>query len=50
MSGLIVTGLDYAGVRWGLRAAGIRMTPALWADLQVLEIAGRDALMKETGR
>lgn len=47
MAGLIVTGFDYVGVRFGLRAAGIRITPELWADLQVMEIAARDALMGE---
>lgn len=47
MSGLIVIGLDYVGARFGLRAAGIRVTPELWADLQVMEIAARDALMGE---
>lgn len=47
MAGLQVIGLDYTAVRIGLRAAGIRMTPALWADLQVIEIAARDALMGE---
>lgn len=47
MAGLIVTGLDYVGVRFGLRALGIRVTPELWADLQVMEIAARDALMGE---
>lgn len=47
MSGLIVLGLDYTAARAGLRAAGIRVTPALWADLQALEIAARDALLRE---
>lgn len=45
--GFAVTGFDYTAVRIGLRAAGIRVSPELWADLQVLEIAARDALMGE---
>lgn len=46
-AGFVVTGFDYTAVRIGLRAAGIRVSPELWADLQVLEIAARDALMGE---
>ena len=37
-------GLDYAAVRVGLEAAGITITPALWADLRVLEDEARKAL------
>lgn len=46
-AGFAPVGLDYVAVRVGLRAAGIRVTPALWADLRVLEIAARDALLGE---
>jgi hypothetical protein len=37
-------GLDYAGVRAGLDALGMTVTPELWAGLQVMERAARDAL------
>ena len=37
-------GLDYAGVEAGLRGAAIATTPALWADLRVIEAAARNAL------
>ena len=37
-------GLDYAGVAAGLRGAGIRPKPALWADLRIMEAAARDRL------
>lgn len=37
-------GLDYGGVAAGLRGAGIRSRPALWADLRIMEAAARDRL------
>lgn len=42
--GIYWQGLDYAGVIAGLRAAGIRVTKALWADLRIIEAAARDTL------
>ncbi len=39
-------GLDYAGVDAGLRRAGIELSPAAWADLQVIE-AGALGAWKE---
>ncbi len=38
-SGLAWLGLDYAGAAAGLAAAGVAVTPALWADLRVMEAA-----------
>lgn len=35
---VIRTGLDYQGVQAGLQAAGIQLTPALWADFQMIEM------------
>lgn len=35
--GIRVIGLDYQGARAGLELAGVKMTPALWADLQLVE-------------
>jgi hypothetical protein len=46
MGGVAMTGLDYAGARAGLDLAGIAMTPALWADVQVIE-RGALAAMNE---
>lgn len=40
-------GLDYAGVEAGLRGAGVVATPALWADLRVIEAAARNTLNGE---
>ena len=37
-------GLDYAGVAVGLAGRGIAATPDLWAGLQIMEVAARDAL------
>lgn len=37
-------GLDYAAVRAGLDAADIKITPSLWAGIQIMERAARDAL------
>jgi len=39
-----VLGLDYAGALAGLRAAGIEVSPELWAGLQVMERAAAAAL------
>lgn len=41
---LIFLGLDYSGVRAGLDAAGMPVTPALWEELRVMEGAARDIL------
>ncbi len=46
MNGMTATGLDYAGARAGLDLAGIAVTPALWADLQIIE-HGAIAAMNE---
>lgn len=37
-------GLDYAGAKVGIEAAGMTITPELWNGLQVMEAAARDAL------
>jgi hypothetical protein len=42
--GWVAIGLDYAAVRVGLRAAGLKVTPALWSGLRVMEDAAREAL------
>jgi hypothetical protein len=42
--GIVYVGLDYAAVRAGLDAAGIVVTPELWAGLRVMEDAARAAL------
>jgi hypothetical protein len=44
MGGMYWMGLDYTAATAGLAAAGIKVTPALWSDLKVMERAGRDAL------
>ncbi|WPY96102.1 DUF1799 domain-containing protein [Limimaricola variabilis] len=49
LSAVVRTGLDYAGARAGLDLAGIEMTPALWADVQVIE-AGAITAMREVTR
>jgi hypothetical protein len=36
-TGLVITGLDYAGVRAGIEAIGIEITPRLWGDVQMIE-------------
>ena len=41
---LIFIGLDYAGARAGIEAAGIALTPELWDGVQVMEAAARAAL------
>lgn len=37
-------GLDYQGARAGLDLAGVAVTPALWADIRVIEGAAVAAL------
>lgn len=41
---LVYLGLDYAGARAGLDAAGIDITPDLWAGLQTMEVAAIEEL------
>lgn len=41
------TGLDYQGARAGLELAGVEMTPALWADVQIIEDAVVGASFEE---
>tara|TARA_Y100000815_G_scaffold150439_1_gene136292 strand:- start:57 stop:236 length:180 start_codon:yes stop_codon:yes gene_type:complete len=47
MGGVIPLGLDYAGARAGLELAGIETTPALWADLRVVEAGALEAMREE---
>ncbi len=49
MGGIAVIGLDYTGVRCGLAAAGIRVTPAIWAGLQVMEAEAVRAMNGRAG-
>lgn len=42
--GRIVVGLDYASVRAGLASVRLRITPELWAGLQVIEAEAIAAL------
>ncbi|TSD86023.1 hypothetical protein FFK22_024705 [Mycobacterium sp. KBS0706] len=41
---LIYIGLDYGAAIASTKAAGIDLTPELWADLRVMEAAARKAL------
>ncbi|MBI1201495.1 MAG: hypothetical protein GC182_03185 [Rhodopseudomonas sp.] len=41
---LIYLGLDYAGARAGIEAAGIELTPDIWSGVRVMEAAAREAL------
>jgi Phage related hypothetical protein (DUF1799) len=41
---IVYLGLDYAGARIAIEAAGIAITPQLWADLCVMEAAACAAL------
>lgn len=41
---VMTLGLDYAGVKAGLKLAGIKMKPDLWAQVQVIEQGARAAL------
>lgn len=43
-SRMVFIGLDYAGVRAGLDAEGIEVTPDLWRGLRVMEAAACAAL------
>ena len=36
-AGLVVTGLDYAGARAGMKGMGIEITPSLWGDVRIIE-------------
>jgi hypothetical protein len=44
---LVYLGLDYAGARAGIEAAGITLTPSLWADVCIMEEAARAALNED---
>ncbi len=46
--GSVAIGLDYAGARAGLRLAGLKVTPDLWSDVQVIEAAAVAALNRKT--
>jgi hypothetical protein len=46
---MCAAGLDYAGVRAGLAAAGIALTPEQWNDLRVIE-GEAVAALNEAGR
>lgn len=41
---LIYIGLDYAGVRIGIEAAGITITPDMWSRVRIMEAAACAAL------
>ena len=45
--GAVAIGLDYAGARAGMRLAGLKVTPDLWADVQVIEAAAIAALNRK---
>lgn len=44
---MVAQGLDYAGARAGLRLAGLKVTPGLWSDVQVIEAAAVAALNRK---
>ncbi|MEX0971528.1 MAG: DUF1799 domain-containing protein [Paracoccaceae bacterium] len=44
MDGLMFLGLDYAGVRAGLKAARIKLSPDEWGQLRLMENAAVAAL------
>ena len=44
MAGMLTVGLNYSGVKIGLDAAGIEVTPDLWDDLLVIEAGALEAL------
>lgn len=44
LSGMVATGLDYAGVSAGLSQAGIALSPEEWAEFRAIERAAREAL------
>ena len=37
-------GLDYTAVRAGFDLAGVKITPDLWAEVQLIEAGARDAM------
>ena len=37
-------GLDYSGVRAGLRGAGLKLTPDQWSEMQMIETGALNAL------
>jgi len=37
-------GLDYAGARAGIEAAGLALDPDIWTGIRIMEAAARDAL------
>lgn len=41
---LLFVGLDYTAARAGIEAAGLALTPEIFAGLQVMEAAAREAL------
>jgi hypothetical protein len=43
-SRLLWLGLDYAGARIGMEAAGMAITPSLWSGVRLMEAEARDAL------
>lgn len=42
--GVYWQGLDYSGVAAGLKGAGVSDTPAIWADIRIMEAAARNTL------
>nr|WP_269724455.1 DUF1799 domain-containing protein [Roseovarius sp. TM1035] len=44
LAGFRVVGLDYTAARAGLRMSGVRITPELWAEVQVIEGAAVAAM------
>ena len=47
MGGMIRLGFDYAGVRAGLKLAGIELKPREWCWLRIMEAAALAALNEE---
>ncbi len=41
---LLFSGLDYTAARAGLELAGIAVSPATWADVQLIEAGAMGAL------
>lgn len=41
---IVFIGLDYAGARAGIEAAGIALTPEIWEGVRIMEAEARDAL------
>ena len=40
-------GLDYSGARMGFRMAGLKVSPDLWADVQMIEAGAVNALNRK---